>query len=382
MASDMTAIAPPRLRERGVDERMIGSSVELIGHLAQAVHVLGGSKTFTRVAQLGPLRVRLTLHGGGERTDIFDAFPSVRAGLSFTDAVRNAQRIDFAIDVIDGTRCGVARPRLKWRAADFGPKRLVPGWSDTARTTYFLRGECGLAAADWRSDRAYVWLPSIEALTAYERAAPFRWIIDGVAQRRGLTTMHAAAIGEGGIGLLIVGEGGRGKSTLALAAIDAGMDYLADDYCLVEPRPPYPAYRLFNTAKLRPDNKVALNWIADGGREIEPVPGGKLIFDLARHAPYALADRLEIRALLLPEFAESALPVLEMVSPHEAFCRAAPSTVTQCEGSERQTIADIGRIARALPCYRIRMPREPRRSIEPLRELLKTLRPPAEDRFR
>src|SRR5262249_42346551 len=160
----------------------------------------------------------------------------------------------------DGARCRLARPRLKWRASDFGFKPLVPGWSDSERTTYFLRGESGLAVADWKSNRAYVWTPSYEATAEHNQAAPFRWIIDALAQRAGLTTMHAAAIGEHGTGLLIVGKGGRGKSTLALAAVTAGMQYVADDYCLVAPQPPYPAYRLFNTAKLRVESEAA-SWI-------------------------------------------------------------------------------------------------------------------------
>jgi hypothetical protein len=216
------------------------------------------------------------------------------------------------------------------------------------------------------------------AVAAYERAAPFRWIIDGLAQRRGLTTMHAAAIGEGGTGVLIIGEGGRGKSTLALAAIGAGMDYLADDYCLVDAVPPYRAYRLFNTAKVRADSRVQPNWMAGIEYEIEPGVGGKHIFNLARHAPGALADQLEIRALLLTEFTDDAQPVLEMASPNEAFRRAAPSTVAQCEGSEAQVTAEIGRLVRTLPCYRIRMPLEPRRSIERVRDLIRALRPSSE----
>ena len=95
-------------------------------------------------------------------------------------------------------------------------------------------------------------------------------VIDGLAQRHGLMAIcHAAVIGEDGVGLLIVGEGGRGKSTLALAAIGAGMDYLGDDYCLVDPQPPYRAYRLFNTAKLQVNARVQPDWIVDIEHEIE-----------------------------------------------------------------------------------------------------------------
>lgn len=374
----MTRALRAALSVRGADDRMIGSSGALFEHLAEAVRGLDPSDAAGCVAALGPMTIRLTLHGAVDEAFFFDAFPSVLTGVSAMESSDGAPGAPFAIDVVDGARCGVARPRLAWEAADFGFKRVVPGWSDDDRTTYFLRGEDGVAVADWQSGRAHVWLPSTAAVAAHERAAPFRWIIDGLAQRHGLTTLHAAAIGLGGIGLLIVGEGGRGKSTLALAAIDAGMTYLADDYALVDVRPPCRAYRLFNTAKLRPDSSVRPDWIADLAHEREPVDGGKLIFNLAHHAPEALADRLEIRALLLPEFTDGALPVLERVSPSEAFRRTAPSTAAQCQGSEAQAVADVGRLVRTLPSYRLHMPRDPRRSIERIRELLRALPPSPE----
>jgi hypothetical protein len=68
------------------------------------------------------------------------------------------------------------------------------------------------------------------------------------------------------------------------AAIGAGMDYLADDYCLVDAQPPYQGYRLFNTAKMGVDSSVQPNWIAGLEREMEPVSGGKRIFNLTRHS--------------------------------------------------------------------------------------------------
>jgi hypothetical protein len=214
---------------------LIVSPTDLVECLVQVVQGLEESNSISRVIELGPLSIKLTLHGVAGGTEIFDVFPSVRL---FPDTqTKLPQRTDCVIHVIDAASCGVKRSRLNWRTADFGLKRLIPGWSDNDRTTYFLRSERGVAVVDWKSNRAYVWVPSIGAITAYERAAPFRWIIDGLAQRRGLMTMHAAGIGEGRRGVLIVGEGGRGKSTLALAAVGAGMDYLADDYCLVDTYP-------------------------------------------------------------------------------------------------------------------------------------------------
>ena len=143
-----------------------------------------------------------------------------------------ARPVVFTIHVVDGAACGLARPRIGWHLADFGPKRIVPGWSDPGRTVYLLRGEEGFAVADWDRCEALVWLPSGAAVPWYERAAPFRWLFDNLAARRGMSTLHAAAVGRDGNGVLLAGRGGAGKSTLALACVGSGFDYVSDDYCL------------------------------------------------------------------------------------------------------------------------------------------------------
>src|SRR5690606_20326200 len=51
--------------------------------------------------------------------------------------------------------------------------------------------------------------------------------------------VHAAAVAHGGAGLALAGHGGAGKSTLAYAALAAGLDVLGDDavYVQLEPTP-------------------------------------------------------------------------------------------------------------------------------------------------
>ena len=49
-----------------------------------------------------------------------------------------------------------------------------------------------------------------------------------------MTFVHAAAVGAGGACLLLGGPSGSGKSTTALAASEHGLDFLADDLCLVD----------------------------------------------------------------------------------------------------------------------------------------------------
>ncbi|MGB6307221.1 MAG: hypothetical protein WBF89_05450 [Steroidobacteraceae bacterium] len=52
---------------------------------------------------------------------------------------------------------------------------------------------------------------------------------------QGLAPLHAACIGRGGQGILLLGPSGSGKSTLSLHSLLQGLDFLAEDSVLVRP---------------------------------------------------------------------------------------------------------------------------------------------------
>jgi hypothetical protein len=56
------------------------------------------------------------------------------------------------------------------------------------------------------------------------------------ARTQGLVPLHAACLGSGRRGLLLMGASGSGKSTLVLHALLAGLELLAEDSVLVKPQ--------------------------------------------------------------------------------------------------------------------------------------------------
>ena len=79
----MTAVATQPTPDDDADERMITSPDDLIDHLAHVVHRLDKLAAFSRVTEVGPLRIQLTLHGAADEADIFDAFPVGSTGPLF-----------------------------------------------------------------------------------------------------------------------------------------------------------------------------------------------------------------------------------------------------------------------------------------------------------
>ena len=68
--------------------------------------------------------------------------------------------------------------------------------------------------------------------------------------------VHAASVGSSTGGALLIGKGGSGKSTAALACLSSSLMYAGDDYCLVTAEPSPAAYCLYNTAKLKKDTDL------------------------------------------------------------------------------------------------------------------------------
>ncbi len=52
---------------------------------------------------------------------------------------------------------------------------------------------------------------------------------------QGLVPLHAACIGDAGVGILLLGASGAGKTTLSLHCLLEGLDFLAEDSVLVRP---------------------------------------------------------------------------------------------------------------------------------------------------
>jgi hypothetical protein len=56
------------------------------------------------------------------------------------------------------------------------------------------------------------------------------------ARCQGLVSLHAACVGRGGRGILLMGESGAGKSTITLHSLLRGFDIISEDSVFVQPR--------------------------------------------------------------------------------------------------------------------------------------------------
>lgn len=86
---------------------------------------------------------------------------------------------------------------------------------------------------------------------------------------------------------------------------------------------------------------------------------GKIEFDFAALAQGARAERLDIKAILIPNVARAPLSSFRPASARQAMMAIAPSCLYQLHGCRREDFGLIAAIVRALPAFHLDLGEEP-----------------------
>ena len=205
----------------------------------------------------------------------------------------------------------------------------------------------------------------------WEETAPAANFLGWIAETRGAGMYHAATVGHGDRGILLVGDGGSGKSGATLGALRAGLSTCGDDYVLlsadaadgVSARPAYRSMKQDDAGLARcgiaPESLgVALNW------------KGKRVFRADQVAPGGLVDRLTIVGIGLPHVSGTSVTTIGPATPGAAFDAMMVSTFRQLETDRARAAARAAGIVRRLPAHRIAFGTDPEETSAALRDLL------------
>ena len=97
-----------------------------------------------------------------------------------------------------------------------------------------VHSDDGLTTALDRVDGAIVGWRATAFSAPEEGWRTLPWMLPVWYLDQGVQVVHAGLVGRDGVGVLIVGEGGSGKSTTCLAAATAGLEFLGDDFVGIE----------------------------------------------------------------------------------------------------------------------------------------------------
>lgn len=222
-----------------------------------------------------------------------------------------------------------------------------------------------LQALDLERRLAFFRYPDLATLPAWEEAAPFRRILHWWTTSLDLQLVHGAAVGTDDGAVLLVGQGGSGKSTTALACVGSALGYLGDDYCLVEPGAAPRVHAIFGSGKADAGSIARLPRLAPAFAATRLVDGHKRIVFVHDHFPDAFRRSLPLRAIIVPKIVPGTAGRLEPLGRAEALRALAPSTLFQVPGDQASSFARMSALIRDLTCWRLFVGGDPQ-SAQPL----------------
>lgn len=253
-------------------------------------------------------------------------------------------------------------PESPWDEVDFLPRGEIRGGRDgRIHAAYSLWGVLTLRD---QSGANHLWIKDLAVLPGLEWASPLRTMLFWWLVSEGLVPVHGAVVSDGESAVLLVGPAGSGKSRVVAAAVDAGMDIVADDYVAVETGDPTFAHSLYATARM----------------DADLVPDSAHLFEGADTVPW---DRK--RTILLPHVAQSirlggVLVVAQTASTSsevegaglaEVLRAIGPSTVMQIPGSGQEHFTACADLARSLPRGRLRAGSDPGAALAVVRDWMR-----------
>ena len=242
------------------------------------------------------------------------------------------------------------------------PTEDLGGFTDAASNAFYQPGAGVLSVLDVANRRAHWWLRDVDALPYYERAAPFKQILQWWMGVRGGALLHSAAIGgadgRDDDGVLISGPSGSGKSSTALACLAAGMTFTSDDYVIIDADEPPRVHLAYSTAKVLRSSLTRFDSYTRHFRNLAHEDEKPMMF-VHTFAPHKLRTSFAPRALVMPRVAHATHTHFVPISAAQMLRALAPSSLLLFPLAGARAFRKMARLCASLPCLRAELADDP-----------------------
>ena len=269
-------------------------------------------------------------------------------------AIQEAGDADFTVCLWDGLSTSAPLPFPPWCQNDSPSKDEQKRYSDERITIIIDVGPSRTCfnILDKKQNLALMWVDDAQKIPYYDVGAPLRDLLYSWMRIQNVQFVHAGAVGIEDRGVLLVGKGGSGKSTTALACLLAGLKYASDDYVLIENDPPRIS-SIYNTVKLRPDNVSRFPILAETFKRPVFPNADKVVLFLHDQFPEKLCKGFAIHAILIPRITLQVETRLRKASAVESLVALAPSTILQLAGESdgQRDMKQLAALVKQVPSY-------------------------------
>lgn len=194
---------------------------------------------------------------------------------------------------------------------------------------------------------------SADGVASWQRAKPLQLPLSIFFADRGVDLLHGGLVSLDGNGILLAGAGGSGKSTLTVAALLEGLDFLGDDCVGVQHADgDFHGYSIFGSSCLERGHLQRFSlpgaMPADG---TEP----KAVLPMAQMFADRMAATTIIRAIVLPRVTHAERVSVHPASAKEALLALAPSSILKRAVPAAHALARMAHLVREVPTFRLEM---------------------------
>lgn len=257
----------------------------------------------------------------------------------------------------------VALPDSPVLRRELAPEDGLGGYSDTESHAFFQPAAGVLSILDAPRRRAHWWLRDAAMTPYFERAAPCKHVLQWWMATRGGALLHSAAIADGvgaqARGILISGPSGSGKSSTALACLDAGLGFTSDDYVIVDGAAPPRVHLAYSTAKVLRGDLGRFRGHAAHFRNLAEQDEKPMMF-VDQFARAAICASFAPVAIVLPHVAHARRTTFAPIGAAEMLRALAPSSVLLFPLAGARALSRMAALCSRLPCLRADLADEPR----------------------
>lgn len=205
------------------------------------------------------------------------------------------------------------------------------------------------------TSEAFFVVGSLDVYQDVLRTAPLRELLSWWFTDQGKLLAHSAAVSTGEGAALLVGPGGSGKSSTALACLAAGMGYLGDDYVIVDPES-LEVWSAFSSAKLVEEHHQHHPHLmtSDSTTANQPGPLKRIGWPGVEFSD-RVAHRADIRALVLPVVTRGPECRLLPSTTSRALLALAPTTVFQAQALKQRAFELAAQVVQPFQPYRLEL---------------------------
>ncbi len=227
----------------------------------------------------------------------------------------------------------------------------VDVWHDGETVAHFQRDSVAVLDRTRGTIRALMCDPRMRE--SWKRAKPLQLPLSVFFADRGIDLLHGGLVSLGGTGVLLAGAGGSGKSTVALASLLTGLDFLGDDcVAMKETSGRFEGYSVFGSGCLERAHLASFPLLGDGHLDN---PRGKAVLPAARLFGGQMAPSTTIRGIVLPHVTGGSRVSIRPASGKETLLALAPSSILKRAMPAGPALARMARMVRSLPAYHLDM---------------------------